>query len=161
MRKWGFHSLLLRIMSTKTQKKLSPDAIARAELKVRVLRWTNDLCVALEEQYIRYSLNSARRSYNSSPSDYLRARIEDLEDGKSTMEFRITTGRKYHKIIQYDRGRAGSVHAFVDKNTGEVYKPASWASPAKHVRYDMRIINQREAMYANCDWAGGYLYLRG
>ena len=24
----------------------------------------------------------------------------------------------------------GSVHAFVDKNTGEVYKPASYNSPA-------------------------------
>ena len=48
----------------------------------------------------------------------------------------------------------------VDKETGEVYKPASWKSPAKHVRYDMRIIRQREAMLAQCDWAGGYLYMR-
>ena len=40
--------------------------------------------------------------------------------------------------------RQGSVTAFIDKNTGEVYKPASWKAPAKHVRYDLRIIRERE-----------------
>ena len=133
---------------------------AKAEMKVRVLRWTNDLCVALEDQYRGYSLRSAMRSNSNEPSQYLQDRIQKLQDGESNMEFHITTGKKYHKIIQVDDGREGGVHAFVDKNTGEVYKPASWKSPAKHVRYDMRIIRQREAMLANCDWAGGYLYMR-
>ncbi len=32
-----------------------------------------------------------------------------------------------------------SAHAFVDKKTGEVYKSASWKSPAKGVRYDLRM----------------------
>ena len=54
----------------------------------------------------------------------------------------------------------GGVHAFVNKTTGEVFKPASWKSPAKHVRYDLRIINDRERCFSNADWAGGYLYLR-
>ena len=133
---------------------------AKAEMKVRVLRWTNDLCVALEDQYRGYSLRSAMRSNSNEPSQYLQDRIQRLQDGESNMEFHIQSGRKYHKIVQVDDGRVGSVHAFVDKETGEVYKPASWKSPAKHVRYDMRIIRQREAMLANCDWAGGYLYLR-
>ena len=35
--------------------------------------------------------------------------------------------------------RAGSVTAFIDKNTGEVYKPASWKAPAKIVRFDLRL----------------------
>ena len=30
-----------------------------------------------------------------------------------------------------------SVHAFIDKKTGEVYKPASFKAPAKHVRYNL------------------------
>jgi hypothetical protein len=30
--------------------------------------------------------------------------------------------------------RDGSVHAFVDKNTGDVLMPASWSKPAKHAR---------------------------
>ena len=57
---------------------------------------------------------------------------------------------------------AGSVHCFIDKQTGEVYKPASWKAPAKHVRYDLRLIKDREFLHnsANTDWAGGYLYMR-
>ena len=53
-----------------------------------------------------------------------------------------------------------SVHAFVDKETGEVYKPAGWKQPAKHVRFDMRDETQRARLYNICDWAGGYLYMR-
>ena len=58
--------------------------------------------------------------------------------------------------------REGSVHAFVNKETGQVYKPASWNRPAKHVRYDMRIIKEREFLFNpnNTSWAGGYLYMR-
>jgi hypothetical protein len=53
-----------------------------------------------------------------------------------------------------------SVHAFVDRKTGEVYKSASFKSPAKGVRYDLRIIEQREWLFENADWAGSYLYAR-
>ena len=135
-----------------------------SQLKVLVLRWTTELCRCLEAQYKDYSLRSAIRNNEGELSPYLQERIRKIEMDEEMMKFRIQKGKKYYKIIQQDwrngELRDGSVHAFVDKNTGEVYKPASWKSPAKHVRYDMRIINQREAMYANCDWAGGYLYLR-
>ncbi len=135
-----------------------------SQLKVLVLRWTTELCRCLEAQYKDYSLRSAIRNNEGELSPYLQERIRKIEMDEEMMKFRIQKGKKYYKIIQQDcrngEYRDGSVHAFVDKNTGEVYKPASWKSPAKHVRYDMRIINQREAMYANCDWAGGYLYLR-
>jgi len=99
----------------------------------RVMGWTKDLVSALEKNYTD--------RYPESPND---------------ITFSITTGKKYIKIIQDN----GGVHAFVNKNTGEVYKPAGWKAPAKHVRYDMRIINQRERMLTMCDWAGGYLYMR-
>ena len=57
---------------------------------------------------------------------------------------------------------AGSVHCFIDKQTGEVYKPASWKAPAKHVRFDLRLIQDREFLFNpnNIDWAGGHLYMR-
>ena len=86
------------------------------------------------------------------------------------MKFKVKTGKKYYKIVQMnfdtfqDRNeyREGSVHAFVDKQTGQVFKPASWQAPAKHVRFDLRIIKEREFLFNsnNTGWAGGYLYLR-
>ena len=102
-------------------------------LSEKVEKWVWQLCRALEADYDRRYPNS---------SDPVR--------------FSVELGRKYWKIIQ----NQGGVHAFVDRNTGEVYKPASWKSPAKHVRYDLRIIRHRDACLSNADWAGGYLYLR-
>ena len=98
-----------------------------------VLDWTEQLVTRLQEDYDR------QYSHNSNPC-----------------KFSITTGRKYHKIVN----RNAEVHAFVNKTTGEVFKPASYKAPAKHVRYDLRIINDRERCFSNADWAGGYLYLR-
>ena len=93
-------------------------------------------------------------------TEELVTRLQEDYDSKSTAGryvFEIQTGRKYHKIVAKGQG----VHAFVDKNTGEVYKPASYKAPAKHVRYDLRRIKQRHECFANADWAGGYLYIRG
>jgi len=78
----------------------------------------------------------------------------------SGYKFYIESGRKYHKIIMETEASSKSVHAFVDKKTGEVYKPASWKAPAKIVRYRLLEIASREQCFARADWAGGYLYVR-
>ena len=80
------------------------------------------------------------------------------------MTFEINKGNKYYKIMEVTSSMgcvtSRSVHAFVSRQTGAVYKPAGWKSPAKHVRYSLL----DDASYANCleraDWAGGYLYIR-
>jgi len=71
-----------------------------------------------------------------------------------------SSGRKYHKIYMTINGKRDSIHAFIDKKTGEVYKPASVKAPAKGVRYNLLSIPSREEMFEKCDWAGGYLYMR-
>jgi len=71
-----------------------------------------------------------------------------------------SSGRKYHKIFMCIEGKRDSIHAFIDKKTGEVYKPASLKAPAKGVRFDLRLISDREYLFANADWAGSYLYAR-
>ena len=113
-------------------------------LSQKIEKWVWQLCRTLEENY--------KLSYPNSSSN---------------KTFKMEFGRKYIKIIQSDidtNGKewSGGVHAFVDKNTGEVYKPASWKSPAKHVRYDMRLIQDRAKLHNSrfTDWAGGYLYMR-
>ena len=46
--------------------------------------------------------------------------------------------------------------------TGDIYKTASRSAPAKHVRYDIRVIRDREYVLDpdNCGWSGGYLYMK-
>ena len=78
----------------------------------------------------------------------------------SGYKFYIESGRKYHKFVMETESGSKSVHAFVDKKTGEVYKPASYKAPAKIVRYRLLEIPSREQCFARADWAGGYLYIR-
>ena len=119
-------------------KEVSVDEILPAELLYqkslpeRVLDWTEQLVTCLQADYDSNKYTSGN------------------------YKFEIQTGRKYHKIYAKNQG----VHAFVNKTTGEVFKPASYKAPAKHVRYDLRRIKQRRECFANADWAGGYLYLR-
>jgi hypothetical protein len=47
-------------------------------------------------------------------------------------ELSVVTGRKYHKVVSESYGQR-SVYAFID-NQGYIYKPATWAAPAKHAR---------------------------
>ena len=118
-----------------------------ATTKVRVLGWTEELCRCLELQYRNYSLRSAmdNQAMSGASDEYLQERITKIENNEECLKFTISSGKKYYKIIQNDfrngKYESAGVHAFVDKNTGEVYKPAGWKAPAKHVRYDMRIIN--------------------
>jgi hypothetical protein len=71
--------------------------------------------------------------------------------------FDIVPGVKYYKLILKDSGT--SVHAFINKQSGAVYKPASWKAPAKHVRYNLLDDVSFESCLKRADWAGGYLYI--
>ena len=147
---------------------------ARNTIQLNVTKWTLMLCDALKQNYIDYSIKSHQRQLTEYGGDrcdvsyapYHQECVEKLKNGECDYEFIIESGRKYHKIIMViDDGpnRIGpsrSVHAFVDKKTGEVYKSASWKSPAKGVRYDLRIIEQREWLLQNADWASSYLYAK-
>ena len=136
-------------------------ADAREQIAANVLEWTQMLCLALEQDFVQQSIKRCRffaAGKDDTEAAYYEQRIADLRDGKDNYKFDIETGRKYHKIVMTDCGGSQSVHAFVDKKTGELYKAASWKAPAKGVRFDLRIISQREDVFENCDWAGGYLY---
>ena len=139
---------------------------ARNTIQLNVTKWTLMLCDALKQNYIDYSIKSHKRCLDRGESvDYNNARIADLRNGECDYEFIIESGRKYHKIIMVidngpDRSPSRSVHAFVDKKTGQIYKSSSWKSSAKGVRYDLRIIEQREWVLSNADWASNYLYAR-
>jgi hypothetical protein len=142
---------------TITLAEYSAQAEARKDIATAVLGHTYALCEALRQNYIDYSIRS--HSLRTENVEYHDACIAKLKQGICDYEFYPETGRKYHKVIMSANG-SRSVHCFIDKQTGEVYKSASWKSPAKGVRYDLRLIKDREWLLANADWSGSYLYAR-
>ena len=146
-------------MTTMTLQEFEKVQAARQVIAANALKYTQMLCEALEQNFLEQSIKRAQFLMPSSDNpQYWEERIADYKAGKDVYKFSIVTGRKYHKIVQTCCDGSQSVHAFVDKNTGELYKAASWKAPAKDVRFDLRIISEREWVLENCDWAGGYLY---
>ena len=147
----------------------------KRDLQRRIEDYVIKYCEALEENFKQYSIDSMKRNLdekrNPEYKSYYQEQLDAINDGTANLyKFDYKVGKKFIKVfnLQYDtfqdrnEYRAGSVTAFIDKNTGEVYKPASWKAPAKHVRFDLRIIREREYLLnpKNCDWAGGHLYMR-
>ena len=146
--------------------------LLKQEMK-NIEEYAQTLCETLEENFKQDSLDSYRRMQMDQYSIYAAQRIEEIENGTANLyKYIVKKGRKYLKIVnqQFDdmgpnpsyKYRDGSVHAFIDRETGDVYKPASWNKPAKHVRYNLLERKDREFLfdYKNVGWAGGYLYMR-
>lgn len=145
--------------------------IPATELRqAEVMRYTESLVNALDEHYRLYATKSHRDSVNkdldSWSVSYHQKCLDEIREGTYNyrMKFYIVESRKYLRIehetgVNHDGSvTQKSIHAFIDKNTGEVYKPATWKSPAKHVRYNLLDKQSREECYRRCDWAGSYLY---
>ena len=157
-----------------------PDTMkVKRDIQRRIEDYVIKYCETLEENFKQYSLRSYKRNIdeNRFPENtkYYQDRVNEINNGTANLyKFVFKTGKKFHKVyfLEYQDAneyygtkagyKSGSVHCFVDKNTGEVYKPASWKAPAKIVRYDLRLIQDREFLFNpnNISWAGSHLYLR-
>ena len=147
---------------------------AKQDIETRVAGWVQTYADTITKNYRDYHIRTLKGNLSGNYPEYAREQLDAIENGTANlMWFKVYSGKRYYKIVQqefetwekskyYGQYRDGSVHAFVDKKTGQVYKPASWQAPAKHVRYDLRIIREREFLFNsnNTGWAGGYLYLR-
>ena len=80
---------------------------ARNDIQLNIRKYTLMLCECLTDDF-------TRRHPNSSP-----------------YKFYIESGRKYHKIVMETESQSKNVHAFVDKKSGEVFKPASYKAPER------------------------------
>lgn len=68
---------------------------------------------------------------------------------------------KYIRIVMGDgNGNSRSVHAFVNRETGDVYKAAGWKAPAKGIRYNLLNDESFARMMNKLDPFGSYLYVR-
>ena len=147
---------------------------ARQDIETRVAGWVQTYADTITKNYRDYHIRTLKGNLSGNYPEYAREKLDAIDNGTANlMWFKVYSGKRYYKIFQqefetwekskyYGQYRDSSVHAFVDKKTGQVYKPASWQAPAKHVRYDLRIIREREFLFNsnNTGWAGGYLYLR-
>ena len=89
-------------------------------------------------------------------------KVNAIESGYSSYsKLEYSVGKKYIKLNQFRVHADGSfnnngVFMFVDKNTGECYKPASYKAPAKGVRYLItQLVDNSEVV----DPYGSFLYL--
>ena len=156
-----------------TQTKVIGESVKQTNRNF-VKAYTDDYAKAITENYRQYHVNTLTGNLSGNYPEYAREQLDAIENGTANlMWFKVYSGKRYYKIVQqefetwegsknFNQYRDGSVHAFVNKETGEVFKPASWAAPAKHVRFDLRIIRDREFLFNsnNTGWAGGYLYIR-
>ena len=144
-----------------------PKTLTSKELKV--LSRVDILCGALEKDYendsIRLHESSLRDEMHYSP--YHEEQLAAIEDGTANLnKFVSYEGRRYHKIVMQEHERRGegyqdsTVHAFIDKKTGDVFKPAGWQGPAKYARFNLLDDNSYEECLFKASWAGGYLYMR-
>ena len=157
-----------------------PDSMkVKRDIQRRIEDHVIKYCETLEENFKQYSLRSYKRNIdeNRFPENtkYYQDRVDEINNGTANLyKFVFKTGKKFHKVyfLEYQDAndyygtkagyKSGSVHCFIDRQTGEVYKPASWKAPAKHVRFDLRLIQDREFLFNpnNISWAGSHLYMR-
>ena len=133
-------------------------------------RYVDDYCKALDENFKQDTIRSLEHNLQRDPEcEYSARKLISIQVKEAKLDkFRYYEGKKYYKVVREeydetnDRWRDTTVHAFVDRKTGEVYKPASWKAPAKHVRFNF--CNKQDMLFLTdprcVGWAGGYLYLR-
>ena len=139
---------------------------------IPVGRYTDEYCKALTENFKRDSIRSLEYNLKKDPTcTYSKDQLAKIVSGTANLDkFRYYEGKKYLKVVREEfdtfqgrnKWRDTTVHAFIDRKTGEVYKPASWKAPAKHVRFNF--CNKKDLLFLTdprcVGWAGGYLYLR-
>ena len=156
-----------------TQTKVIGESVKQTN-RTFIKSYVNDYADAITENYKRYHLRTLNGNLSGNYPEYAREQLDAIENGTANlMKFVVKTGKRYYKIVQqefetwekskyYGQYRDGSVHAFVDKETGDVFKAASWSAPAKHVRFSFQNVEDLKFLLNpdNVGWAGGYLYIR-
>jgi len=95
-----------------------------------------------------------------------------------SVQFRPDGGMKYIKVKSFEdkvnteyhddgtitktivKATRGSIHCFVDKTTGDIYKPAGWKSPYTKGNNAIRGNIYDSSTFEKTDLHGGWLYAR-
>ena len=95
-----------------------------------------------------------------------------------SVTFGVDGGRKYIKVKSYTKnwhtdynddgtttkylvgGDSGSIHCFVERTTGDIYKPATWKMPYTKGNNSIRGNIYDASTFEKTDLHGGWLYAR-
>ena len=102
----------------------------------------------------------------------------DTFDYMESVEFRPDGGKKYIKVKQFQKnwhtnynddgtktkylvgGDSGAIHCFVEKQTGNIFKPAGWKTPYTKGNNAVRGNIYDASTFEKTDMHGGWLYAR-
>ena len=102
----------------------------------------------------------------------------DTFDYMESVEFRPDGGTKYIKVKQFQKnwhtnynddgtktkylvgGDSGAIHCFVEKQTGNIFKPAGWKTPYTKGNNAVRGNIYDSSTFEKTDMHGGWLYAR-
>ena len=79
---------------------------------------------------------------------------------------KVNKGRRFDKVVSNSSNggdmmtSSRSVHCFVEKETGHIFKPAGWNAPQLKTHTPVRGSIYEIDSYKNADPHGGWLYLR-
>lgn len=91
-------------------------------------------------------------------SEIAREYAAALDNKFANHKITTTGGRKYDRIVTVANHGGKSVHAFVERETGLLYKAAGWPGPATGARYDLSNPESFMKTVKDADPYGGYLY---
>jgi hypothetical protein len=83
---------------------------------------------------------------------------EALNQKFADKEIGATAGKNFDKIVVLENGVATQVIAFIERETGKLFKPAGWSVPTKVARYDLSDDDSFARTVELADPFGRYLY---
>ena len=123
-------------------------------------------------------------SFESAMEEFCRKLTENVKpevdrfNHMHSVTFSVGGGRKYIKVKSYTKnwhtdynddgtttkylvgGDNGSIHCFVDRTTGDIYKPATWKMPYTKGNNAIRGNIYDSSSFEKTDMHGGWLYAR-
>ena len=128
-----------------------------------VAKFGDDVRVMQKEEYV-----AENAAVMKGVDDYIKIGQDKIKNhpsfkglyAKQKRDLMKTVGPKYIKIHDTENGQKRSIHAFIDKNTGDLFKPAGVNAPAKGARGNVTNKDFMNKLKTRFDTHGGHLYAR-
>ena len=123
------------------------------------------------------SFNEAMEKFCEKLTENVKPQVDKFSHMHS-VTFGVDGGVKYIKVKQFQKnwnteynddgtttktlvgGETGSIHCFVEKSTGDIYKPATWKMPYTKGNNAVRGNIYDASSFEKTDLHGGWLYAR-